>query len=513
MSHLNQYEIFHCVICNEKVGPYSRGITFHAKKHGYSLQEYWLVQNGFKKDNIPTCKCANTCKKQTLWNRWDIGFHRYVKGHSDIIEKSKYTSNALKQSHWSRGKTKHTDFRLKLSGQKTSQTLKKKFQSGEINHWKNSPQREDIIKKITKNRSVPIHNHHWKWSNEIELLSRVDESSGKNFVITTRNNSPLTKEFLESRINNQEKMLNVKCNRCNVIRNLSVYSVVRGILLCAACDKSYTSQFESEVFDYVSSLTNNVLKRKLGEWGEIDIFVPEYNFAIECNGLYWHSDAIQSDKNYHEKKRIACIKNGISLFHLFEDEWRNKRDLVKSMLSHRLYKSKSIGARKFSIKEISLNERKEFFNENHIDGNAAAKISFGLVDNDDNIFAAASFRTPIFQKDTNDIFEIARFAMTKNIVVPGALPKLVKAFTSSHPYCVKLISYQDTRFGGSGSHYIKSGFVLERIGSPRFWWTDTIHRFDRMSTKATDVPEVLNAIKQRRFKIWGTSNFLWQKAF
>lgn len=507
---MKTHDLFKCVICDEIVGPYSRGITYHARSHGLTLQEFWLIQHGFDKTDIPKCQCSETCLEKTSWCDWLSGFKLYAKGHYDLTKRQENTIKALKVSHWSRGKSKKDDERLRRLGEKSSLTLKKQFQKNEIVHWSKTDIRDDVINKIKLNRSsLPSRQTHWKWSSEIDLLDRISESTTNNFHVVSISGDTLTKEYLEHRINNKEKILNVTCNRCNTTRCMSVYSVIRNKAFCHNCDTKFMSQFESDVFDYVTSLGVTAKKRKLGPWGELDIYVPEFNFAIECNGLYWHSDAIQDDKNYHEKKRIRCLEHGISLFHLFEDEWREKQHIVKNILAHKFHLNKTIGARKLHVKETTLIERKVFFNSNHIDGNVPAISSFGLVGPDEKLFAMASFRLPFKKTRCDKEYELARFATATGYVVPGALGRLIKAFLTS-TNCKKIISYQDTRFGGDGKHYIKSGFEHIADGTPRFWWTDTTSRFDRLTTRATDVPESINAIRQRRFKIWGTTNILWQ---
>lgn len=56
----------------------------------------------------------------------------------------------------------------------------------------------------------------------------------------------------------------------------------------------------------------------LGNRFEIDLFIPESNLAIECDGDYWHSlpASIERDK----KKNLYCESIGLSLLRLSEKE-------------------------------------------------------------------------------------------------------------------------------------------------------------------------------------------------
>jgi hypothetical protein len=38
---------------------------------------------------------------------------------------------------------------------------------------------------------------------------------------------------------------------------------------------------------------------------ELDFYIPDLNLAIECNGIYWHSDKLR-DIRYHYNKTKEC---------------------------------------------------------------------------------------------------------------------------------------------------------------------------------------------------------------
>ena len=115
----------------------------------------------------------------------------------------------------------------------------------------------------------------------------------------------------------------------------------------------------------------------------MDIIIPSKNIAIEFDGLYWHNET-KVNKNYHLNKTIECLTNGIRLIHIFEDEWVNKKEIVKSRLNTILGNvTNKIYARKCEIKEISNETCKTFLDNNHIQGGINAPIRYGLFYNDD----------------------------------------------------------------------------------------------------------------------------------
>ena len=72
---------------------------------------------------------------------------------------------------------------------------------------------------------------------------------------------------------------------------------------------------------------------------ELDIFIPKFNLAIECNGIWSHSvmnNPSPKPRNYHINKTKQCRKYNIEVIHLWEDWIMGKWDIVESMLLNKL---------------------------------------------------------------------------------------------------------------------------------------------------------------------------------
>ena len=100
------------------------------------------------------------------------------------------------------------------------------------------------------------------------------------------------------------------------------------------CHEHLTSYFENDVINFVKSIydgevLNNI--RKIIYPKELDIYIPQKKVAIECDGLYWHSDKMKPN-DYHLDKTITCEEKGIRLLHIFEDEWNFKKEICKSII-------------------------------------------------------------------------------------------------------------------------------------------------------------------------------------
>ena len=98
---------------------------------------------------------------------------------------------------------------------------------------------------------------------------------------------------------------------------------------CYICHlKSNTSKFELEVREFVSSIYSGevvyndrtiVLNSDTGRFLELDLYFPEVNKAIECDGLYWHQGEEMIKKDTF--KTNFCSNNGIDLLRITDREW------------------------------------------------------------------------------------------------------------------------------------------------------------------------------------------------
>jgi hypothetical protein len=100
------------------------------------------------------------------------------------------------------------------------------------------------------------------------------------------------------------------------------------------------SKIETEIVEYLRGITDTEIilgDREELDSKEIDIYLPEKKFAIEVNGILWHSN-IYKDSKYHQDKVINAGKKGIHLIHIFEHEWclDEQRDKIKNLLYNTL---------------------------------------------------------------------------------------------------------------------------------------------------------------------------------
>lgn len=240
-----------------------------------------------------------------------------------------------------------------------------------------------------------------------------------------------------------------------------------------------SSLFEKEITEYIKNILPNekvIENDKLVLNGkELDIYIPSKNVAIECNGLYWHGELNGGKKrNYHLNKTDSCEKINVHLVHIFEDEWIDNEEIVKSKLSHILNVAKNTNkcyARCCEIKEISVKEKNDFLHKYHIQGDDFSNVKLGAYYKNE-LVAVMTFGKPRIamghKKHIDGQYELIRFATSRNVTGVGS--KLLSHFIKTYKP-LKILSYADRRWTKmSNNVYEKLGFTKISNGTPNYWY-------------------------------------------
>lgn len=197
-----------------------------------------------------------------------------------------------------------------------------------------------------------------------------------------------------------------------------------------------------------------------------DFYLPQYSLVIECDGNYWHSDAICKDDQYHAKKRKLYIENNIRPLFFRENEILQLPDIVESIIRNKCGLSRRIFARKTEVKEVPKSIANQFVKENHLMGPGQSKISYGLYDNGELV-------SIIQFKSRADTYEISRYCSLSGVSVIGGFTKLIK-----HSGFTKISTFIDLRYG-SGEYLLDLGF--KKISEyTSFMWTNRTDVFHRL---------------------------------
>jgi hypothetical protein len=284
------------------------------------------------------------------------------------------------------------------------------------------------------------------------------------------------------------------------------YSNFRRGFRCGGC-ANQASKAELEIFTLVHDRIQSAVSgsRSVLRGREVDVWCPEQKVAIEYNGLYWHSEAGGKTAQYHLSKTNLAVEAGVRLFQFFEDEWRDKRPIVESLIFRalRLNKGIVIGARKLLAKRISdVKSRADFFNSNHLQGDRAAAVAWGLYDGETLVQALSIRKNSITGGEP--FYDIARLATRLGYSVPGGLSRLIalaKQWVASKGESY-LYTYSDLRYS-QGDAYLKVGFESLGATSPGYFYTNGEVRVHRYNLKKTDeCPEGTTNDSWRRSQGW-----------
>jgi len=262
-----------------------------------------------------------------------------------------------------------------------------------------------------------------------------------------------------------------KCKRCNY---KSEYFISNGKgPICPTCDKNGMSFFQKEIVDYVTELLGPEIDiaiddRTILSPKELDIYIPKLKLAIECNGLYWHSECIGGkNKVYHLNKMKRCLLNGIRLLQIWEDEWKFKQSIIKSILKNLFsrHQNQKVFGRKCVIRPVPKNESDLFLVNNHLQGKDISSLRFGLYSKNE-LVSLMTFCKSRFDKKVE--WEMSRFCNKLDTSVIGSAGKLFNHFINNFKP-KSIVSYSDRRFF-TGNLYVQLGFLFSHNTSPNYFY-------------------------------------------
>lgn len=298
---------------------------------------------------------------------------------------------------------------------------------------------------------------------------------------------------------------------------------------CPRCANNI-SLAEDEIVSFITDELGitNVIKRnkRLISPYELDIYLPDYNLAIEYDGVVWHSEKFGKNRYYHIDKLNKCNDIGINLINIFEDEYNDKKEIVYEKLRHILggdSNKEKVYARKCIVKDISKNEAKIFLDKNHIQGYVPSTVYLGAFFND-VLVGVMTFR----KESTEGKWELSRFATDISKHCVGLGGKLFKYFISNYnPDEVKSFADRRWTIHQDNNLYTRLGFKLDSILKPDYSYVTSkskrVHKFNMRKNLlikrysdynlTNDMTESEMTNKLGFYKIWdcGKLKYVWRK--
>lgn len=247
---------------------------------------------------------------------------------------------------------------------------------------------------------------------------------------------------------------------------------------------NFKSTQEIVITDWLISLGLEIITDYRIDGVSYDIYIPAKNLAIEYNGIYWHSDKFKR-KDLHQDKTNKAEANGFRLFHVWEDDWRDHQKIVRSMIINAIgMTTDRISGRDCVVGIIDPSIAKQFYNDNHIQQFASAKVHVGLTDNSGRLVFAASFRKPRFTNKYQ--WELIRMASVINTNVRGGVSRVLKYFRAKNPGTI--VSYADRTYS-AGNVYKSMGFVLTHTNPISYWYVINGKRVPRTLFTKKSLPD------------------------
>jgi len=311
------------------------------------------------------------------------------------------------------------------------------------------PSKETILdlkakKQSLKNYSKTIGVNY----NHLNLLCTLYNIDTKFYQVDPNIHITLNKEFLKDTI--KYKSAETIAKEYNVSPSLILQKVHSFGL---EIQPSFSSSGEIEVKEFVQSLGIETMKKKTKEY-EIDVFVPSLNIGIEYNGVYWHS---KQNRMYHQKKYLLAKDHGIRLIQMWDLDWINKKQLIKTKITHLLNKSlDKIYARDCIVEKVQSKTLLPFYEQNHIQGGKSGSLSFVLT-HEGEIVAAITISKNKIERFASSIHVVGGFSRLLSYVrkeLNGPIETFADLFWSDH----------------TNNQYINNGFNFITITSPNYFW-------------------------------------------
>lgn len=266
------------------------------------------------------------------------------------------------------------------------------------------------------------------------------------------------------------------------------------------------SKMEDEVFNFLINYLpeEDIIRNtfKVITPYELDIYLPKYNIAIECDPTWTHNanlgifDNEPIPQNYHKIKTDLCESKNIRLIHLFGYDWINHKDTCKSIILNAIGKTPvKYYARKLIIREVPGNIAYQFLEDNHRQGGVNCKIRLGLYDKDEllSLMTFSTMRHTIGtgNDNTQDCWELVRFCNKNYASVVGGASKLLKHFiTKYRPREIR--SFSD-RAHTSGKLYSILGFSELRRSDYGYVWVNlsTDKAYSRFNSQKRNIKQFL----------------------
>ena len=259
---------------------------------------------------------------------------------------------------------------------------------------------------------------------------------------------------------------------------------------------------ESKIREFTLSLTPDTCPssyRIPGFPQSYDVYVPSQKLAIEHHGLIWHSDKF---KNHKDCEKLSIAKSrGDRLIQIYEDEWKEKQEIMKDLIESILLPRK--GERIvpiFSVEHSTIPEACHFLDSHHYLGAARGCLTIIARHPKSNeiigvwVFMKREAGTVLWHRACWDHRYRAWNPHERALKLAVPILKTMRFD--------RIITFSDNRFH-TGEMYKKIGFTFDKNVDPNYYYTNGRTRKSKYAMRVKrGVDESHAAALKGWYRIW-----------
>lgn len=219
-------------------------------------------------------------------------------------------------------------------------------------------------------------------------------------------------------------------------------------------NKANRYKSQADLYNAINIENKMFNKRGIIKDKELDIFLSDYNLAIEYDGLMWHSFGISTfephdnldkeDINHLLYKTELCKKLNINLLHFYDTD---DAELTKSYINNLLGLNETLDFNECEIREINKETFEDFYLQNSLNDLESFTKYFGLF------------------KD-NKLVQILGLNEKTNFICVETLKNYFINYNIINYLKLKNIKVKFNRRFGEPFEFFKSGFQIEKTLKP-----------------------------------------------
>ncbi len=291
-----------------------------------------------------------------------------------------------------------------------------------------------------------------------------------------------------------------------------------GVTGCPECFSKGRSSMENDMADMIKRNYSGkvIVRHKIGRM-ELDVYLPSEKLAFEFNGVHWHSELRGRTQMSHFNKVSVCRDKGIALIQIWEDDWRDRHDVVERLILRKIGVDNApcVDAHIASVVELKASVVRRFMNENHIQGFTGGTHYDALISHGGDVVAV------MVTTHLKKFVRLERYATAAN--VQGGFSRLlnvVRARAAGRGY-TSIISFSDNEMS-DGNLYSVNGFHYAGDIAPDYKYVHkaTRHhkslfrknRFRRDTALKYDpsMTESELAVLNKLSRVWDSGKIKWE---